>query len=320
MTTFDVNLEERLSQLKKEVPDRGLEKHPLILRDPSDLPAELQSSELASFTEVNDIEIIIFFPPQIHRGWHYVPKQALLFTPTDVIHTQASIWPDEVPQITLLQGQDLMYMRVSLLLLYGLLEIVAEGQTTPTRLSVEFNTVAWHPISFPLRKLLRTVQAAPERATDEIRFSDGVFEAVEKLPLKFFNGVKIYGLLPGEELQELVFQPGTWRRWLLFFRRPVTPNTLLLLTSNFVVVIAEELGVKQGWIVSYIPRSNISAMRSQPSGLWNELIIQLRRKDQTEEVSLLLKDEAVQDYREKWIANGGRWNISEEGLRAASST
>jgi hypothetical protein len=311
MTTSEVDLEDRLSQLKKEVPDRGLERHPLILRGAADLPSELQSTALNSITASGDVEIIILFPPQIHHGWHYVPKQALLLTPTDVIHVQASIWPGQEPQITLLHGSDLMYLRVSLLLLYGLLEIVAEGQTSPTRLRVEFNTVAWGLISPHLRKLLRTLQASPERGTDKIRFSNGMRDTVEKLPLKFSNGAAIYGLLPGEELQELVFQSGTWKRWLLFFRRPVSPDTLLLLTSSFVVVIAEELGVKQGWIVSYIPRNNICMMSSRPCDLWNELTVHVKRSDQTDAFSLLLKDEAVQDFRAKWVAHGGRWEIDE---------
>lgn len=303
----EVDREKRLSQLRKEVPTRGFERHPTILEDVSALPVELQSPALDSFVEGEVIESIISFPPQLHHGYHYVPKQALLFTLTDMLHLQASILPAQEPQTTLLNGHELMYMRISLLLLYGLLEIVAEGQTSPTQLRVEFNTVAWHPISIPLQKLLRAVQAPPERSMGEYHFSEVAREAIKCLPLKLVNGVKIYGLLPGEKLHDIVFQPGTWKRWLLLFQRPVTPDILLLLCSNFVVVITEELGLKYGWVISYIPRESISSMTSQPLGLWKELTIHLKRKDQTASYKLLLKDQAIKDWKALWIAYGGRW-------------
>ncbi len=315
MNTSEIDREERLAQLLQEVPDRGLERHPLILKDVSELPVELKSHALEPFAESETIETIISFPPQIHRGWHYVPKQALLFTPSEVIHTQASIWPGQEPQVTLLRGRNLMYMRVSLLLLYGLLEIVAAGQTSPAQLCVEFNTVAWYPtMSRPLRKLLRTIQAAPEQSSHETRLSQAARAVVENLPLKFVNGVKLYGLLPGEELKELVFQPGTWKRWLLLFRRPVTPDTLLLLTSNFVVVITEELGLKHGWIVSYIPRDNIYEIKSRQRDVWSEITIFLTRKGQSIDYKVLLKDDAARDWGEIWAAHGGRWGIYEDEL------
>ena len=208
-------------------------------------------------------------------------------------------------------------MRVSLLL-YGLLEIVAAGQTYPVRLRVEFNTVARYPaMSRPSRKLLCAIQAIPEQSSGEIHLTEAAQTVVKRLLLKFFNGIHIYGLLPGEELKDQVFQPGTWKPWLLFFRRPVSPDTLLL-TSNFVVVIAEELDVKQGWVISYIPRENISEMQSQPRDLWNELTIHLERNDQTEKCKLLLKDKSIRDWGALWLANDGRWDDREAELKTAS--
>ena len=132
-------------------------------------------------------------------------------------------------------------------------------------------------------------------------------QALEELPLKFSNGLKLYGLLPGEELEALVFQPGTWRRRLLLFRRPVSANTLLALTSNYMVVVQEELEVAQGWILAYLPRNAIAAMQNQPRGLWNELSVQLKRGDQSADYRLLLKHEAVEAWRDRWVQHGGRW-------------
>jgi hypothetical protein len=307
MTTITPDVENRLAELKQQVPGRGLERYPSILKSISELPTELQSPAVTTLAAREALRTVIAFPPQIHRGWDYVPKQALLFTPTDVIHVQASIWPDQEPQVTRVNGSGLMYMKATLLLLYGFLEIVAQGQTSPTRVGVEFNTVAWYQLSRPLRRLLQATKTRPGAPTDSTSYSPAARRACAELPLKFSNGVKIYGLLPGEELEELVFQPGTWKRWLLLFRRPITANVLLLLTSNYVVVIQEELQVAHGWISSYIPRGNIAGMQSRPCGLWNELSIQLRRGDQSVDYRLLLKSEAVEAWRGRWTQHGGQW-------------
>jgi hypothetical protein len=303
-------LEKRLSQLKKEVPTRGFERHPSALKKISDLPVELLSPAIATLASSETIQTIISFPPQLHRGWNYVPKQALLFTSSGMIHLMASIWPDQDPQVTSVSGSGLIYLKVKLLLLYGFLEIVAQGIALPTRLGMEFNTVAWEWLSTPIRQFLQTTIVTPGALTDRILFSPTAQQALEKLPLKFSNGMKIFGILPGEELEDLVFQPGTssaWIRWLHLFRRPITANTLLSITSNYMVVIQEELEVAQGWIISYIPGNSIIGMQNRPRGLWNELTVRLKKGDQTSEYKLLLTSEAIDAWRMRWLQHNCQW-------------
>jgi hypothetical protein len=268
------------------------------------------------------IQKIIIFPPQIQRGWHYVPKQALLFTPTAVIHLLASIWPEEEARVTYLSGCDLMYLKITLVLLYGFLEIVAQGPGSPVRLGMEFNTVAWPYLSEPLRKLLQTTQP-PRRSSlhdAEATYSPLTRQMLEKLPIKFSNGLDIYGLLPGEKLEELVFQPRSWQPWLYFFQRPLSTNALVLLTTNYFVVIEEELLVEQGWILSYIPRNNMVRIQSRACGLWSELSFQLCRANQSVDYKLLLKHEFAEAWRTLWIQHGGQWHDLPEQMEAGCAT
>ena len=303
----DQDLEKRLAQLKREVPTKGLECHPLMVKAVTDLPPELQSPAVAALAAQETLQTIIAFPAQIQHGRTYVPKQALLFTPTNVIHLLASIWPGEEPQITRVDGGGLLYLKVSLLLLYGCLEIVAQGSTAPTRLSMEFNTVAWDQIWPPVRRLLRASQATPDAPEGKTGYAPAVRQAFADLSLKFSNGVKLYGLLPSETLEDLVFQPGTWKRRGLFFRYPVTPNTLLMLTTNYLGMIQEALWIAQGWIFTYVPRHNITGIQSRPGEVWTELSIQLQRGGQSADYPLLLKNEAVAAWRERWTRHGGQW-------------
>jgi hypothetical protein len=313
MTRSTDEREKQIAELKKVVTKRGFDRHASVLKSTSKLPAEFQSHAVEEATAREVIKTIILFPPQIQRGWRYVPTQALLFTSTDAIHLLASIWPDQEPQLTFIKGCSLMYMKVKLLLLYGFLEIVAHGKDSTTRLGMEFNTVAWPRMSLPFRQLLQKSITSPAAPIREDGSSLVMQQALEDLPLKFSNGVKIYGLLPGEQLQELVFQPEVSERWLFLFRRQIMANTLLLLTNNYVMVIQEELRVSQGWILSYIPRECIIEMQNQPRGLCNDLVVQLKRGDQTVEYRLLLEAEAVEAWHTRWIQHGGQWrDLAEE--------
>jgi hypothetical protein len=299
--------EKRVEELKREITKRGFDRHASLVKEVSELSTELQSPKLSALAGEEVIQSIIVFPPQIQRGWDYVPKQALLFTSTRVIHLLASIWPNQEPKITVVKGCALMYMRVQLLLLYGFLEIVAQGPDTLTRLEVEFNTVAWYYLSHPLRQLLLAIKADPAAQTGNAVCSPTAQRAFEQLPLKFSNGVEIYGLLPGEELEEFVFQPGIWKRQLYFFQRPVIANTLLLLTSHYVVVIQEELKVAQGWILTYIPRNHIVEMQKQAGDLYNKLIIRLKLGQQTAEHVILLANQSMDAWHDGWDKHGGQW-------------
>jgi hypothetical protein len=300
------DIEKRLTQLKREVPTRGFERYPSVLKNLTELPPELQSPIIKTLTTNESIHTIIAFPAQIHRGWHYVAKQALLFTPTSVIHVLGSIWPDQEPQLLSIRGCDLMCVNVTLVLLYGLLEIVANGHGSLLQLSVEFNSVAWDRLSIPLRQLLQSTKNTSV-LTEKISPPQSVQQSLEKLPLKFLNGVKIFGLLDGEELEEIVFQYGTWKRWLLLIRKPFLANALLLLTSNYVVVIQEDPKVGQGWVISYLPRDCIAVIQNQSQGLKNVLNYQLKREDQTSQYKLLLSSEVAQAWRERWVQHGGFW-------------
>jgi hypothetical protein len=69
------------------------------------------------------------------------------------------------------------------------------------------------------------------------------------------------------------------------------------------VVIQEELGIPQGWVLSYIPRECITEMRNRPLDLCSELIVQLQRENQAAEYSLLLTSDALEAWRKPWIQN-----------------
>ena len=309
------NIQKRVAQLVKEIPSRGLERYPSVLKNAADLPEELRTSSLGTLVANQAIRTIISFPAQIQRGWFYVPKQALLFTDRGVIHSLSSLWPNQEPQVNTLDGSSLLYMRVTLSLLYGNLEIAAQGVDSPAKITVEFNTVAWEMLSRPLHRLLQGNEGTPGAAGDRPANSPQAQQTLEKLSFKFLNGMYNHALLPGEALQEMVFQPGvsrSWNLWPFQFHRPFTADSVVSLTSNFVAVLQEELGVWYGWVLTHIPRDRIAGMSRQPRGLYDELVIQLAQAGRPEEYRIPLAREAVEAWKERWIRQGGTWQDSPE--------
>jgi hypothetical protein len=197
---------------------------------------------------------------------------------------------------------------VTLLLLYGFLEIVGRSAESPTCLAAEFNTVAWDKLAAPFRRLVEKSCGESIPPPEPRVAASHVQARRDNLPLKFYNGIRLHGLLAGETLLDLVFQPGVKERLLYLFHRAVLANTLVLLTSHFVVVIQEELKVAQGWIVTYIPRANIRGIHCQPRGQWNELSFQLNLEGQKAEVILRLNDEATQAWKAVWEDQNGEWH------------
>ena len=89
--------EKRLAELKKEVTKRGFDWHAAVLRSVAELPLELQSPTAMALAAGETFQSIIYFPPQIHRGWYYILKQGLLFRSADLIHLLPRFGPIRNP-------------------------------------------------------------------------------------------------------------------------------------------------------------------------------------------------------------------------------
>ncbi len=303
-------LQKRLAQLVKEMPTLGMKQYPSLLKSISDLPGELQSPAITALLTDQMIQTIIAFPAQIQNMRYYVPRQALLFTNTGVVHVMASIWPGQEPQVTLIKASGILYMRVRLLLLYGYLEVMAQESDLPIRIEVEFNTVAWEMLFPPLHRLLQATLPTATAHADRRANVLAAQKAMDTLSFKFNNGMRIYGFLPGEVLEELVFQPGvnrTWNIWPFRLRKQITADTVVSMTSNFVVALQEELEKWYGWILTYIPRNKIMSMQSWPKGLCDELALQLGQPENCTEYRISLGRDAIETWRGRWIQQGGQW-------------
>lgn len=289
---------------------------PRLVRDLIELSADLAGAAQTALTPADEVQRIFYVPPQEFPSWakyRYGPEHALIFTAVRAIHVQGAA-AGQPGQTRVVPAAALCYLQVELNLLYGRLEIgyAADGQAQ--QMVLEFNTVAWDLLQPGLAGLLLEANRAcpPPVAADAPEI--GMY-LVERLPLKYANGLKIYILAPGERLLGLAFQPAIWVRRLLVLRRQVTPAIVLALTDRHVSLIEEQraLGTSRsyGWIFTFIPRHAVTGMRSASAPLGRQISIEMLVQGIKAGRELEVTTEVAATWEAQWRGQGGAWVAAE---------
>jgi hypothetical protein len=273
----------------------------------AELPPSLQQSVQQALEPTERLLRIFVVPAQsFFKSWfgrRYVPPQALLFTPQGVLHVQEAATSDQPGRTIYLRAADLLYVQLRLLLLYGCLELVGKVNGTLTRVVVEFNTVGTWLLLPGLRRLLHSACGQIETEVSAKILSEVTLPEFQKLPLKFRNGLRIYGLQPDECLLGVIFQPGVWERRGRFFHHQVLANTLLALTDREVVIVEESrTGEKSpyGWILTFCPLTCVEKIEMTPGETCQELQLHLSRNGATVDRQVTLETEAVLAWQDLW--------------------
>ena len=136
--------------------------HPYRAETLNDLPDGLRPLAEQSVIPGDPIETI-FVVPERYLSQHWgepggmrrVPEQALLFTARGALHVQGENLPGQPAQATYLPGCDLLYAHLSLVLLYGRLELCGIANDALAHIVVEYNTIRHDLVQPGLQRLLR---------------------------------------------------------------------------------------------------------------------------------------------------------------------
>jgi hypothetical protein len=279
---------------------RGIAHHPYPIKKLEELPESLMQLAYNHIPLFDQFDFMMVVPNQSFLkglfGRRLVPQQALLFYPEGVLHLQDTSSADRAGKATWIEARHLTRLTNSLLLLYGKLEIMAERGETHQTIEVEYNTVAYDLIKpFIQRFVQHSWLPGPEAPVDLPCFEP---PELAELPYKFQSGLRIYALQAEEELCGFVFQPEISEPRLGFFRRKITPNTLLALTDRQVVLIQEEIASASnyGWVISHFPRQHISKIQSDPYYERQIIHIQAGSSQKGNIKSIILAPETAQDW------------------------
>jgi len=310
---FYVN-EQRGTMPEPQIPRRTA--HPYQVEGLADLPDSLRQLAEQSLGPTEAVNLIFVVPSQVLGGHWWsgprrVPEQTLLFTSQGVLHVQGTGAAGRAGQATYLRGGELVYVHLSLVLLYGRLELAGLVNGALSRIVVEYNTVGHVLLQPALHAFLRMAWKQAQAQTNDDQ-TDMLLDELEGQSFKFRSGLRYHTLQHDERLLGFVFQPRiTQSHWRLF-RRLIAPATLLALTDQQLVVIEENrtLGAAYGWIFTFCPRTCLAAIEARPNTEWQDLTVRLVREPVTVDRQVTVSNEKAMTWRDLWTRHGYKWHTA----------
>jgi hypothetical protein len=283
--------------------------HPYQAKAVADLPVELRLLAEASLLSDDPVRTIFVVPPQTFLqktggpgGVRRLPVQALLFTARGVLHIQGKNPAGQPGQAVYLRSDSLIYAHLSLVLLYGRLELCGVPGDALTRIVVEYNTVRHDLIRPELNRLLFLMGEPAHAAQPNDGMTHTLLEKIEQHSLKFRNGLQIHALQPGDGLLGFVFQPRILKRYWRVFHRLAAPASLIALTDRALILIEEGPAntTSYGWRFTFCPRKNITGVETRPNGVWQDMQVHLAKGEVKANHRLMLENDAAQTWLSIW--------------------
>lgn len=277
---------------------------PFVADQIADLPEQLISVIQDQPWYQETFELIFVIPPQaFYRGLfgiRTVPWQALLFKEDGVLYIcAAKDHKDRQGRIDWIPSDQIIQIRLALILLYSKLEFWYDHQGELKYNMIEFNSVAYHKLEPHLKKTIRnTWQSPPEKPeTVWAEYAD-----LEQLNLKFYNGLKLYGLQVDEKVLGFVFQPEIFEKSLRFIKRKKSPNSLVVITDRQIIRIEEEISSRSryGWIFTFCPRHRIAGIEIAAVDQWYRVCIHSISEASEDNLEFILEPDKMERFQKIW--------------------
>ena len=214
-------------------------------------------------------------------GMHWVPEQALVFTEQGVLHVQAGKTGAEQGTVNYLMGSSLLYGRVSLVILYGRMELCGVVDGGLKQIVVEYNSVSHELMQPAFLTFLRLAWPAAQ-FHEANNYQNLLKGSLQDQSYKFRSGLEKHCLQADEYVQGFVFQPRLVKRYLRFIHRLIAPASLMTLTDRQLILIEEGMtsATSYGYFFTWCPLQNVAR-------------IEIRLKDHLREVYATLQKDGV---------------------------
>ena len=247
----------------------------------ADLPASARDALAPHLASGEPIRQMIYSPgPQgLPRGRKYGPglryaqRQApatVLALTEERLLTATLLEGEAAPPVTVTPLADLLRLELGTILLFSWIEWSWASAAALEVHRVYFNTVGERLFWELLTAIRRTISAQSDLLTQPGRPKEEAFNA---LPYKFANIVPNRLMLPGEQVQAMVYQPTLWRRRFGLFKRRRGPATTVVLSPEHLILAQEDApaaGAAYGMIARYCPRTRLAslALERAEENLW----------------------------------------------------
>jgi len=291
------NARKKIKYIIPEVP-KGYKAHPFSVDGYYKMPEKLEQILNGNGIDHNKYKGTFIIPPQAYLkrwfGKRYVPLQALLFDDTKIIHVRDSLVVGKEGDVRSIFSPDLLFVKLDLCLLYGKLDIECVKNGSSDRVVVEYNTVGHRLLEPYLKSFLK----GSWNENDPGSNGKEVYKRLKKIPIKYRNGVTIYVLSDGENLQDFFYIPRLKRK-IAFININVLPDILLALTDKQLVILQDDLSPTSAysWLLTYIPIENFDSVSFKKDGKFTEVEIKVMKSGHSKKFSLKIEDDHVEPLK-----------------------
>jgi hypothetical protein len=231
------------------------------------------------------------------------PTQALIFTSTGVLHIQVPTASENAHQPTFLHAKDLLYVHLSLILLYDRLEMIGQVNGRLEKIEVEYNAVGRRLLEPALQQFLSKSWENTELLSTDSHTEEIAAQSLNGLPTKYRNGLKNFALQPKENLLGVIFQPPILEKLWMGFSRQIAPTTMLALTDRQVINCCEtktDEPNSYGWAFTFLSIKTIDKIEVIPFGNHQLLTFHLAREGGQSQLDFQLTQSNVLDWQALW--------------------
>ena len=265
---------------------------PYLLNDINQLSGGLLVLAKKYLPDNQPVKGIFVIPPDsIPKGSRRrnLSTEALIFTHQGILQLAE---PDKTGRGgfgTWLAGEDILMTKLSLILLYGKLEMWGFHQEQALKIEAEYNTVSHHLLAPFLRNLIRSTWES-NRPVEASQIENIPFDELNTISFSFYNGLVNEAIQPGEMIVDYLHQPELRKQWMKIFYRKVVPQTVITRTNQQIILLQEDLKFKthHEWIFTFIPLYRISRIDREAFQDWMKITIHLLPECSQKKIDLLL--------------------------------
>ncbi len=286
---------------------RGFAAHPSSAASIDQLPDELRSQARKYLPLGEQVTKIIVNPRAMQSGIDgrrkYRPEHALIFTASGVLSVQETGLDGLFPEAVFICAADVLSVQVSLILLYGRLEIIGAQDGRSRRIVLEFNTIGYNLIKPALEPFLALSAARCADTGFDPAVEDRAWQQVGDLHIKYWTGLSRHAVGRSEHLKDIVFQPAIRVPVIFGFTRRAAFPVLFALTNYHLIILGEELAknpMDYGWVISYCPLSVIQGFEVVEEKETQRLVIHLQYNNVRRSIEVKVGPETAHKIAEEW--------------------
>ena len=286
-------------------------KIPYTVKTSDELPEGLRELALQEIDPGAEVDTIFVVPMQqlassfgIGRRTRLVPEGALIFTDQGVLFIQDDSSEGQPGLIAYIKNEDIFYMRMSLILLYGKLDLWGIQDNQPVRIEFVYNATGHELLQPILHRFLHRSWTGQAGIIKPIPTeNEQVLAALFKQSLKFSNGLRNYGLQRNERLLGYAFQPRIIKRFLGLFPKISIPGCVAAFSENGFVLMQEGStnATSYGWFIVVCHKRMISDIEILTGEKFSTVAIKILAGATTEMLKLEWEHQHAEELNLLWL-------------------